>query len=163
MNSTLQHITGDLILLIQWSRRGGCDGLFMWLGRGKRPWTENFGGETYWEMFIWKTKKEMVDSIKMDFREVGWEDQIWMELVYFIVTPTTNVSWASLKRSVMKGRGLDAKHSGTHVPWRRGVKNKFLRRNNASWEITRGNKIKDRFGETCNWERKLKVCVIYDG
>jgi hypothetical protein len=65
-------------------------------------------------------------------RDISWEVRRWMEVVYFIVMLTINMSWTSLKQNVMKGRLLGAKHLVTHVRERRGVKKKSLRRNNVS-------------------------------
>jgi len=59
------------------------------------------------------------------------------------------VDWTSLKKSVLIGRVLAVKHSVTHVRNRRGVKRKFLGRNNVDCELTR-DKVKGRVGKTCN-------------
>jgi len=58
-----------------------------------------------------------------------------------------DVDWTSLKNIVLIGRVLAVKHSVTPVRNRRGVKRKFLGRNNVACELTR-DKVKGRVGET---------------
>jgi hypothetical protein len=57
------------------------------------------------------------------------------------------------------GRVLAVKHSVTRVRNRRGVKRKFLGRNNVACELTR-DEVKGSLGKLAT-KRKLKVCFIF--
>jgi hypothetical protein len=56
--------------------------------------------ETAWKTTTWTTLKEMGDNVKMDFREIGCEDERWMELAQ------DRVHWRALVSAVVNNDQL---------------------------------------------------------